>query len=78
MSKDTYVLRKCIFGRQLDDLDGEHRAKFADLVNRQTEDGGIAIVKVTQLLKRAGFRASTGGLSIHRAQECTCYIQGAQ
>lgn len=77
MSKETYVIRKCILGRQLDDLDGEHRDKLNALLDKTTENGGLPIKTVAVQLKRIGFRASAGGVSEHRAKVCMCYIDGA-
>jgi hypothetical protein len=69
-------MAKCIIGLQADQLPDTHRDKYLDLINRSAEDGGLTIARLAIELKRAGFRASQGGLVQHRRNECNCALEG--
>lgn len=65
---------KCILGRQLEELTGEHKARLTWLLETSVQDSGLSIARITVELKRAGFRASAGGVSNHRLKVCNCAL----
>jgi hypothetical protein len=69
-------MAKCIIGAQAEQLPDTHRAKYESLINTLPEDGGLTNSKLALELKRVGFRASMGGISIHRRNECNCALEG--
>lgn len=76
MNKTIHKAPRCILGRQLDDLDGSYKEKLQTLLNQSLEEGGLPIKMVVLQLKRAGFRASNGGVSEHRSKVCLCNLEG--
>jgi len=63
---------ECIIQKQGDRMAEPYRSQYFALLANRYETGGLSHTRLANELKKAGLKASAGGVSNHRNLSCVC------